>query len=84
VFHKERSLEDASNHLKSFMSDRVWTEALNKLLDKVAAPPEEGIEMPDDGAERLCVSNFHPIGNELMQLEEAQKAFKNLRRILDL
>ena len=84
VYHKDYTLEDAANHLKSFMIEQIWTQALGNLLDKVYAPPGSCMPSPDDEAERLDVAKFKPIGNELMQLEEAEKAFKNLRRILAL
>jgi hypothetical protein len=84
VYHKDRSLEDATNHLKSFMSDRIWTEALDKLLAKVTAPSGSKFPTPDDEVERLNIDDFHPIGNDQLHLEEADKAFKNLRRILGL
>ncbi len=84
VYVKDRSLDDAANHLKSFLSDRIWTEALGNLLDKVSAPSDSRDQTIDDGMTRLNVSEFQPIGNEQMNLEEAHKAFKNLRLILNI
>jgi hypothetical protein len=70
VLHKDRTLADAVNNLKTFKSDRVWTEALSKLLDKA----EKELDLKD----------FRPMGNDLLKLEEAQKAFKNVRKILSV
>ena len=68
VLHKDRTLADAVDNLKTFKSDRVWTEALKNLLDKAE--------------EKLDLKEFHPMGNDLLKLEEARKAFKNVRMIL--
>lgn len=80
VVGKERSLTDAVNNLRSFKSNRAWTESLKALLAKVVEP---GSECASD-SRQLLLEDFEAEGNELMQLEEARKAFKNVRRILDV
>lgn len=85
VLDKERPLGDAVDNLRSFKSERVWTDSLNALLLKV--------EMPNDSAEatssetskkHLLLSDFVTTGNDVLWLEEARKAFRNVRTILDV
>ena len=85
VLAKERSLNDAVDNLRSFKSDRVWTDSLNALLDKVVepgVPPPE--PMPDVVKRLLLLTDFSAAGNDLLRLEEARKAFKNVRTILGI
>lgn len=65
-----RQLEDAADDLRSFTAVRNWTAALRDLLKKQV----------DD----LPFTDFHPSGNELLHLEAALKAFRNVRKILDV
>lgn len=71
------TVEDAAGKLRLFTADRKWVHSLRELLEKVALPTE--LEVVDEG--RLQVKAFDPAGNELMALDEARKAFKNVRRI---
>ena len=85
VLVKDRPLGDAVDNLRSFKSDRVWTESLDKLLEKVG-DPSGGIPEPQSETkkQRLLLSDFSPTGNDLLRLEEARKAFRNVRTILDV
>jgi hypothetical protein len=83
VLAKERSLDDAVDNLRSFKSDRVWTEALEALLDKIIEPDATSSLSPNEN-KRLVLKDFVPTGNDLLRLEEARKAFKNVRTILGL
>ena len=65
-----RTLEDATDNLKSFTTIRDWTVALGKLLKKQA----EGLPLAD----------YVPDGNDRLAFEAAEKAFRNIRKILDL
>ena len=66
----QRPLDDAIDALISFKAARQWTEALDVLLKKQSS----GLPLED----------FSGTGNELLHLEEASKAFKNVRKILDI
>lgn len=70
VLQKERPLGDAVSNLKTFKSERKWTESLRALLEKAE--------------EELDASDFHPIGNDLLKLEAARRAFKNVRTLLQV
>ena len=84
VVNKERSLDDAGDNLRSFKSDRVWTESLEALLAKVVEPGASLDELSSDGRRTLLLKAFQPSGNDLLKLEDARKAFKNVRTILSL
>lgn len=82
VFDKDKdarmTVDDAAGQLRLFVADRKWVHAVTALLGKVVLPSEPQTA-PDD--ERLRIITFEPAGNELIALEEARKAFKNVRRI---
>jgi len=83
VLAKERTLSDAVDNLRSFKSDSAWTESLGRLLSKIVEPGAPARDHPADGVkDRLLIADFTPSGNELLRLEEARKAFKNVRTIL--
>lgn len=85
VISKERTLNDAVDNLRSFKSDRVWTESLKDLLAKVEVPGEPTDDpLPEVGRQKLSVSDFQPSGNDVLRLEEARKAFRNVRTILNI
>jgi hypothetical protein len=85
VLTKERSLDDAVDNLRSFKSDRVWTEALEALLGKVVEPDTtKALGPANDEPRRLALNEFVCGGNDLLRLEDARKAFKNVRTILDI
>lgn len=85
VLSKERTLIDAVDNLRSFKSDRVWTESLEALLAKIVEP---GAPAADASSEvekrRLAIDDFNPTGNDLLRLEEARKAFRNVRTIIGI
>jgi hypothetical protein len=70
VESKQRTLDDAIDHLTSFSAARQWVEALNKLLGKQTA--------------QLSYSAFSPVGNDRLSLDDAIKAFRNIRIILEV
>jgi len=85
VIAKERTLSDAVDNLRSFKIDRKWTDSLAKLLDNVAVPGEEIPEpKPGEAKTQLTLDTFSSTGNDLLHLEEARKAFKNVRVILGI
>jgi hypothetical protein len=66
----ERSLEDASNNLTSFMASRRWIDSLWALLTKQE--------------ESLPVNGFSTVGMDVHNLEDVNKAFKYIRKVLDV
>jgi hypothetical protein len=84
VLAKERSLNDAVDNLRSFESDRVWTESLVALLLKVVEPGAPPGSVGEVEKQRLLLKDFMPAGNDLLRLEEARKAFRNVRTILGI
>lgn len=77
VLTKERTLEDAVANLRTFLSQRVWTESLETLMDKVDEPGQQS-----KGAQKLHLNDFQASGNDALKLDDARKAFKNVRLIL--
>ena len=85
VMAKERTLDDAVDNLRSFKNERVWTEALESLLEKVVESGSEANGSSDEAVKhQLLMSDFVAMGNDLLRLEEARKAFKNVRTILGI
>lgn len=85
VLVKDRSLADAVDNLRSFKSDRAWTDSLDALLLKVAEPATPTSDSASESAkQRLRLSDFTASGNDLLRLEEARKAFRNVRTILGI
>lgn len=85
VLAKERPLDDAVNNLRSFKNDRVWTDSLEALLVKVVEPGARAGGAPSEvEKQRLAIKDFQPMGNDLLRLEEARKAFRNVRTILGI
>ena len=80
VIRKERSLDDAVAHLKSFIKKRNWTTALEALLKKVVEPG--GAPGSTSQTRRLELTELGATGNDPMKLAEARAAFKNVRLIL--
>ena len=61
VLGRQRSLDDAVDDLKSFKSNRVWTEALEALFKKVVEPGESSEGVPSEPeTDRLALSEFRP------------------------
>jgi hypothetical protein len=81
VLVKDRTLDDASDNLRSFKSDRVWTESLEALMEKVEEPGLSSSPGPATDR-RLSLKDFEPTGNDALKLDDARKAFKNVRLIL--
>jgi hypothetical protein len=81
VLIKDRTLDDAIDNLRTFMSQRVWTESLEALMDKVQEP---GAPSSNAGTEtkKLDLNDFEPTGNDALKLDDTTKAFKNVRLIL--
>jgi hypothetical protein len=85
VLAKERTLGDAVDNLRSFKSDRVWTDSLEALLLKVVEPGAPAGDAPSEAdKQRLVIKDVLPTGNDLLRLEEARKAFRNVRTILGI
>jgi hypothetical protein len=85
VLSKERPLTDAVDHLRSFKSDRAWTDSLEVLLQKVIEPdlPKNDSQSPNE-KRQLEIGDFQPLANDLLRLEDANKAFRNVRMILGI
>ena len=77
VLNKEFTVDDANAEIRRFLKDRKWVQALETLFQKVNSPTE--ILQNEEG--RLILSQFDPSGNELMALQDARVAFRNIRRI---
>ena len=85
VLSKERTLIDAVDNLRSFKSDRAWTDSLDALLWKVVEPGANSEDVPPEvQKKRLRFEEFNPAGNDLLRLEEARKAFRNVRTIVGI
>jgi hypothetical protein len=82
VLIKDRTLDDAIDNLRSFISDRVWTESLEALMEKVEEPGASSSGPDADQNRRLRLKDFEPTGNDVLKLDDARKAFKNVRLIL--
>lgn len=79
---KERSLNDAVDNLLSFKSDRVWTQLLTALLDKVIEPGAARSEQNPDTAKQQLLTDFARAGNDSLQGEEARKALRTCELFL--
>lgn len=81
VLFKTRTLDDAIDNLKSFKSDRAWTESLEALMNKVEEPGASSTK-PHADPNQLQLKDFESTGNDALKLDDAMKAFKNVRLIL--
>jgi hypothetical protein len=81
VLIKDQPLDDAIDNLRTFTSQRVWTESLEALMDKV----EEPVGTPATSGtqtKQLRLKDFESTGNDALKLDDAKRAFKNVRLIL--
>jgi hypothetical protein len=82
VLNKDQTLDDAIDNLKTFTSQRVWTGSLEDLMKKVEEPGTSSSESDVEKNQKLYLKDFEPTGNDALKLDDARKAFKNVRLIL--